>query len=166
MSAYNPEKIHPSELPVARKLRFKIDDYYYLKSARDFCKRVLQMPEIDGISMEEYDAIKRMAENNEPWPIPDSVYTREDWHRDREFNPVPGQEIEGEIYEDMYDCMMPYRLPCCKRTQGYDAGFLMGEPNTSEIGTGRQLYIALGKSGNRYYYIGLLPTRVKEGEYE
>ena len=92
-------------------------------------------------------------------------YTREDWQRDQSFKAVPGQEIEKEIYEDMFNVLPPLRLPRNKVMEALEtmnlhisAGFMMGEPHShSKNGA---LFMAFGKtypdeSGERYYYLGL-----------
>lgn len=79
-----------------------------------------------------------------------TVYTRENWAADRSFNAAPGQEIEAEIYEEMFNVMPPMRLI---DAQGCAAGFRVGEPYTHR--DGKPLYMAFGKRGGKYYYLGL-----------
>ena len=54
-----------------------------------------------------------------------TVYTREQWAADRTFKAQAGQEIEAEIYEQMFDVMPIQRL---KEAHGCTAGFRTTEP--------------------------------------
>ena len=90
------------------------------------------------------------------------AYTREDWHQDRTFSAAPGQEVEEEIYAYFLDCMPPLRLPRCRETQGFSAGFLMGEPHSTDPQTGQTLFLAFARAAGRHYYVGLLPARPQE----
>lgn len=99
------------------------------------------------------------------------IYTREQWSRDRTFKAEPGQEITAEIYEEMYNCLPPKALPtetARKYKLPIHAGFLMGEPHSSD----REglLYLAFGMSSfsnsKHYYYLGLSHAqRVLHGSY-
>lgn len=84
------------------------------------------------------------------------IYTRKDWEKDRSFSAKEGQEIEEDIYETMYNCLPPIRLPKRKETEGYESGFLMGEPHSFNK-QGEDLYLAFGKKENKCYYIGKIP---------
>lgn len=79
-----------------------------------------------------------------------TVYTREQWAADRTFKAQAGQEITEEIYEEMLNVMPPLRL---KNSEGCTAGFRMSEPYTHR--NGQPLYMAFGKRGGKYYYLGL-----------
>lgn len=97
-----------------------------------------------------------------------SIYTMEQWAKDRSFNAEVGQEISKEVYNNMLNCMPPKSLPRLKAIYALSAlnipvhaGFLMGEPHSSD--KDGQLYLAFGMndygSGTRrephYYYLGL-----------
>ncbi len=84
-----------------------------------------------------------------------SIYTREDWTRDRNFSAKPGQEIEEDIYEDMFDALPPYGLPRRPETAGY-TGFCMGEPANTDK-DGHLTYLAFGKLRGKCYYLGEMP---------
>lgn len=79
-----------------------------------------------------------------------NIYTREQWAADRNFNAATGQEIEAEIYEEMFNVMPPLRLV---DAQGCTAGFRVSEPYTHR--GGKPLYRAFGKRDGKYYYLGL-----------
>ena len=85
------------------------------------------------------------------------IYTREQWNKNRSFAAKVGQEVEEDIYWDMYDCLPPLRLP---RECGYASGFRVGEPYIHEQSakTGEWLahYAAFGKNGDKYYFLGHL----------
>lgn len=103
------------------------------------------------------------------------IYTAAQWKADRTFNAAPGQEIAPEIYEEMFNCLPPKQLPADKAAQAlhdFDlpihAGFLMGEPHSSD--KGGQLYLAFGMNdygkGKHFYYLGLSrPAKILHGEY-
>ena len=86
-----------------------------------------------------------------------TIYTREQWAKDRTFSAEVGQEVTEEIYEEMYDCLPPLRLP---RECGYSSGFRVGEPHCHEQSekTGEWLahYAAFGKKGGKYYFLGYM----------
>ena len=67
-----------------------------------------------------------------------AAYTRQDWQRDKTFAALPGQEIEPEIYDHMLNALPPLRLPRCPQTDGFIAGFMLGEPWDSDPETGRK----------------------------
>ena len=88
------------------------------------------------------------------------LYTMEQWKADRTFKAEPGQEITEDIYEEMLNCMPPRTLPREKARQALqdykipvNAGFLMGEPHSSD--QRGQYYLAFGNNGKHYYYLGL-----------
>ena len=47
-----------------------------------------------------------------------NIYTMEKWQADRDFKAQPGQEITGEIYEEMFNCLPPRRLPSAVQSRG------------------------------------------------
>lgn len=99
-----------------------------------------------------------IVETANPEELP--IYTAERWAADRSFSAMPGQEVTAEIYEDMFNCMPPYRLPRDTILAGYTCGFMMGEPHSTDPATGKQLYLAFAKRENgKYYYIGLRAAR-------
>ena len=79
-----------------------------------------------------------------------TVYTMQDWSKDGTFKAAAGQEIEAEIYEQMFDVMPIQRL---KDAQGCTAGFRTTEPYTHI--NGKAVYMAFGKRDGKYYYLGL-----------
>ena len=159
---YDPAKISACELPIARRAKREVKgmrmwDY---PDAKTFCRALVSMPvdEAPKFTEEEWYNILDVAEG-EQWPVPTQKYTREDWERDHDFNAVPGQEIDAEIYEEMFEVLPPIRLPRNERTEGFTCGFMVSEPVTADPTADRMLYRAYGKRGGKYYYIGLLPTR-------
>ena len=82
------------------------------------------------------------------------TYTRADWMRDRTFSARPGQSIAADVYDEMLNCMPPYRLPRDLRRDGHASGFLMGEPHSSDAQG--LLYMAFVRHGLRHYYYGLV----------
>ena len=162
-NTYDPARVHPSELPIARRARAKNFDLWTAHSARTLCDllRHEHDPDMYGFTPEEWESIAAVA-RGEIWPIPERPYTGDDWTRDGSFAAAPSQEVSPEIYEDMLDCLPPLRLPRCPRTEGYSSGFLLGEPTTTDPETGANLYSAFGKRGGRCYFIGLLPARTRE----
>ena len=113
---------------------------------------------IPTITVEEYANIAVVA-NGGMWPVPDAVYTHDDWNRDRDMNAVAGQEIEESIYWEMFNVLCPMRLPRNTRTSGYDDGFLVSEPVTCDPAGKGMLYGAYGTRNGRFYYIGLVPCK-------
>ena len=87
----------------------------------------------------------------------EGVYDGYQWHLDRNFSAKPGQEITREIYDSMFDCLPPHSLPRLPETQGYTAGFLMGEPYDHV--NGKAVYSAFGRRGDRCFFLGYLPAR-------
>lgn len=81
------------------------------------------------------------------------TYTRADWERDGTFKAHQGQAITADIYNDMMNCMPPYKLPQALRRDGHK-GFLMGEPTSSDAQG--LLYMAFVRHGLRHYYYGLV----------
>ena len=103
------------------------------------------------------------------------VYTMEKWNEDESFKALPGQEITEDVYNKMFNCMPPGRLPHDVRRQALEkynlpisAGFLMGEPAAD--GKKGPLFMAFGYSyrgyGKHYYYLGLAePISRRNGAY-
>ena len=95
------------------------------------------------------------------------IYTLKQWETDRNFKAQPGQEITEAVYEEMLNCAPPLKLPREKVRQALQdykitvyAGFLMGEPHSSD--RNGQYFLAFGANGKRFYYLGLsLPIREK-----
>lgn len=83
----------------------------------------------------------------------EGMYTHEDWERDGTFKAYPGQPITADLYNDMMNCMPPYKLPRGMRHDGHK-GFLMGEPTSSDAQG--LLYMAFVREGLRHYYYGLV----------
>lgn len=81
------------------------------------------------------------------------TYTHDDWERSGTFNARPGQAITADVYDDMLNCMPPYKLPRGMRHDGHK-GFLMGEPTSSDAQG--LLYMAFVREGLRHYYYGLV----------
>lgn len=86
------------------------------------------------------------------------IYTKEQWSKDRNFSAVVGQEVEEDIYYEMCDCLPPLSLPRAETTQGYSAGFRVGEPYTHrqspKTGKFTAFYAAFGKRNGKYYFLG------------
>lgn len=103
------------------------------------------------------------------------VYTMDRWKADRTFKADLGQEIAEDVYNEMFNCMPPQKLPREKILQvlhDYDlpihAGFLMGEPASHD--QNGPLFLAFGYNdfgkGRHYYYLGLSgPVRKLNGKY-
>lgn len=151
-------EIASSELPICDRARRHYSQLWHISNAQDFCKALLNLAAVPSITISEYMHIATVA-GGDMWPVPDSVYTREDWNRDGSMNAVPGQEIEPGIYEQMFNVLPPLPLPICSRSQSYDAGFMVSEPFAADpMGRG-ELYAAYAKRGERCYFVGLLPRQ-------
>jgi len=165
MYIYDPATISPCELPIQRRVRFGLEGerFWNIKSAKAFCLILCGMPDHERFNLthEEWEAVAAVA-NGGIWPVPDHPYTNENWNYDESFSAVPGQEVTEEIYEDMFEVLPPYSLPRCKRTEEYSCGFMVSEPATHDLNTGKALYSAFGKRGDKYYFIGLLPCHPAE----
>ena len=80
-------------------------------------------------------------------PTPWEMYTREKWHSDGQFKPLPGQPIERSIYEEMQPGgaakLSPAALSVCYQHYGIrlSSGF---------ISEGRMF----GRADTKYYYLG------------
>ena len=159
MFEYDSAKIASRELPIWSKAVGKDTNLWSRNSARSFCTYLENQTDIGrfNFTAEELNNIQIVADGG-MWPVPDEMYTNEDWGRDGTLNAVAGQEIEDAVYFAMFNVLPPYSLPHCDRTEEYIAGFLCSEPDCSDpLGRG-ELYNAFGRKGNgKYYYIGLLP---------
>ena len=90
-----------------------------------------------------------------------TTYTMEQWEKDKTFSAEMGQSVAPEIYEQMYECVPPLRLPDSRynRAHGVINGFRVGEPYThaESPSTGKEtpFCAAFGKcdDGN-YYFLG------------
>jgi len=89
-------------------------------------------------------------------------YTMKDWEKDNIFNANPGQEVDYEIYEEMYNVLPPMHLATSNRDKAKEnyglnivSGFLVSEPyGYNEHGS---TYSAFGKTeDNKYYFLGYL----------
>lgn len=87
----------------------------------------------------------------------EDVYDNYRWHLDGSFAAKPGQEVTPEIYQNMFDCLPPHDLPRLPETQGYTAGFLVGE--AYDHVNGKAIYAAFGRCGERCFFLGYLPAR-------
>lgn len=153
----NPAHIAASELPIWSRATSHYNHLWTISNAKEFCKQLLNLAAVPTITAAEYASIAAVA-NGDMWPVPDTVYTREDWDRDIYINAVAGQEIEESIYWEMFNVMPPLDLPVNERTKYYSAGFLVGEASSIDPVTYRTLYNAYGKRNGHYYFIGLLPS--------
>ncbi|MBR3742291.1 MAG: hypothetical protein IKN04_17855 [Clostridia bacterium] len=155
MSMYDPAAISACELPIYYQATQHYNQLWSIRDAQHFCSALCQLAAVPGITPEQYAAAAKVA-SGDPWPVPETVYDKDAWSRDRTFSAVPGQEVDHEVYEEMLCVLPPYNLPRCRRTEGYSAGFLTSEPVTAM--NGKDLFSAFGKRNGRYYYIGLLPA--------
>ncbi len=155
---YEPSMISASDLPVYYRAVRHYSHLWGHLDAQTFCRALCHLAAVPTITAAEYASIAKVADG-EIWPIPDAVYTCDDWARDESFAAIPGQEIAEDVYDEMFNCMPPLYLPRCERTRPFSAGFMMGEPNGTEPRTCKTTYLAFGKTGNRYYFIGSLPER-------
>ena len=91
-----------------------------------------------------------------------NVYTMEDWKKDGELNPKLFQEVEEEVYSDMFEVLPP--LPLEKVTQKilenqlgikFIQTFCLGEAYTTDD-EDNYLYESFGKAEDgKCYYLGL-----------
>ena len=91
------------------------------------------------------------------------IYTMEQWQADGTFNAAPGQGIEEAVYNEMLNCVPPKSLPSETAQRALNkygipvhAGFLMGEPHSSD--DNGPLYMAFGMNQYKkkcYFYLGL-----------
>lgn len=153
----------PYEIPVRRIACDEYTGLFWLPTVREFCAALLTRPRLDAITPEEYAAVETVAAGG-VWPVPDAVYTSDDWSRHKSFGAVPGQEVTEDVYEYMFNVMPILSLPRCGIVRQYDCGWMVSEPATHDPQTGRSLYNAFGKRGGRFYFIGLLPRKVDEGD--
>ena len=89
-----------------------------------------------------------------------SIYTLDDWQMDGNFGAEKGQEISRDVYETFYNQLPPQYLPRGEFPVTVTAGFMSTEPYTHAETSGkyRAFYMAFGKSGDRYFYLGLYAT--------
>lgn len=142
---------------------------------------IIDAYQLSEITQPEYEALNRayflLKDAGKDALNPEQcIYTMQEWQNDRQFRAVPGQEITGEVYEQMYNTMPPKSIPQEKARQALTdykipvhAGFLMGEPHSTDR-DGKPLYLAFGMNdygkGKRYYYLGLSrPYKVLHGQY-
>lgn len=92
------------------------------------------------------------------------IYTMADWKKDGELNPQLFQEVEEEVYSDMY-CVLP-PLPLEEVTEKilenqlgvkFIQSFCTGEPyTTDDDDPERYLYKSFAKTEeNKFIYLGL-----------
>ncbi len=85
------------------------------------------------------------------------IYTMQDWERNRSFNAAPGQQIEREIYELLYEKMAVQRLPRTAETSKYICGFMLCIVHDFDSLTHKLRYAAFGRiKDGRYYFIGYI----------
>ena len=82
-----------------------------------------------------------------------SIYTHSDWVRDKNFSAQPGQEIDEEIYWEMYDVMPIYSMPRRRDTAGYDGGFMVSEPHSTDE-KGEFKYSTFAQKNGRFFFLG------------
>lgn len=90
----------------------------------------------------------------------DTIYTMDQWRKDRTFKAEPGQRITAEVYEEMLNCMPPRDISkeAIKNTDvPVHAGFMMGEPHAHDKAGALYLAFASNNYGKetKYYYLGL-----------
>lgn len=122
------------------------------------------------MAMTEYTKSKKAADSR--------IYTLEQWRQDIHFKAKEGQEVTEGVYNQMKNCVKPFRLPKEKVKYAIQkfrlpiqGGFLMGEPVTSADGI--NLYMAFGvvysdiaKQPKHYYFLGVAPKEdVLHGVY-
>ena len=103
------------------------------------------------------------------------LYDMTDWKNAGTFSAQPGQEISGEVYEEMLNTVPPISLPretAERALHSYGipvhAGYLMGEPYTND--NNGPLFHAFGMNdygkGKKFYYLGLShQEELREGIY-
>ena len=85
----------------------------------------------------------------------EEVYTMDQWAIDGSFNAEPMQEVAEEVYYEFLNSLPPLPIP---RELGM-CGFMNSEPyihNIDSKGRYTAFYAAFGKSGDKYYYLGLV----------
>lgn len=92
------------------------------------------------------------------------VYTHSDWVRDKNFSAQPGQEIDEEIYWKMYDVMPIYSMPRRRDTAGYDDGFMVSEPHSTDE-KGEFKYSTFAQKSGRFFFLGNM-TRESTTKYK
>lgn len=98
------------------------------------------------------------------------IYTYKQWAQDGDFKAQPGQEIEPEVYEEMLNVVPPKSIPrkeadriAQRHNIPVNAGFLMGEPHSSDAGG--TLYHAFIYYNGRCFYGGLAHARQEAGRW-
>lgn len=90
-----------------------------------------------------------------------NIYTTREWDRDRILNPMPGQEIEEEIYEDQLFATETYHAdPDVLSRYGMIKGFCTRSYDGELCST-----YGMDRSG-RYYYLGKFRPFIEEEEEE
>lgn len=146
------------ELPFRwRALRAHYDALWPMRDSVNFCRRLLGLPHVPTITVEEY-AAARLVADGQPYPVPDHPYTVEQWRIDGTLSAIPGQEVTEEVYYDQFEVLPPFRLPRCPRTEGYAAGFQVSEAACDDVIGNRILYSTYGRKNGKYYYLGLMPA--------
>lgn len=97
------------------------------------------------------------------------IYTVEQWEKDNSLKAKPGQQIAAEIYESLFDCLPPRRLPRAEFPVAVRMGFMFGEPYAHAEVNGRYLafYAAFGRNGDACYFLGFYSVtgdKLPEGE--
>lgn len=88
----------------------------------------------------------------------DSIYNEKAWAKDGTFSAKPGQQVSEAVYEQMFNCLPPYRLSneavdnAAKTGVYVSAGFMVSEPTSSDHNG--LLYNAFGRNGKTFYYLG------------
>lgn len=81
-----------------------------------------------------------------------NIYDANQWVKDGTFSAKPGQEITKDVYNQLFNCMIPLSLPSNESKVQVSAGFMMGEPY--DYKNGQHTYLAFGQNKYGYYYLG------------
>lgn len=146
-----------NELPFRRRAIAADENLWYIRDSVNFCRALLGLPHVPSITIDEYRAARLVADG-QPYPVPDQVYTVEQWRKDGALSAIPGQEVSEEVYYDQFEVLPPFRLPRCSRTAGYSAGFQVSEAACDDVTSDKMLYSTYGRKNGKYYYLGLLPA--------
>jgi len=88
-----------------------------------------------------------------------NVYDEKEWAKDGTFSAKPGQQVSEAVYEQMFNCLPPYRLSneavdnAAKAGVYVTAGFMVSEPTSSD--QHGVLYNAFGRNDQGFYFLGL-----------